>query len=166
MIMQTTDPTELRLPLWAELPQFSLHLDQLLDITNMVLAPITEDQVTKTMMHNYFKAEIIMAPVKKRYTQGHLAGAIVVGLLKNVFALTELKQAMGWLLADAPAQEAYDNFVKLFNEQAAQQGQLATPKPVSVDLTTASPATVMQYEAVQAVLHWLAAKRVLRAHEK
>lgn len=62
----SNEQTAIRLPLWAELPHLSLHLDQLLDITNMYLEPIIGDAITKTMMHNYFKAGIIIPPVKKK----------------------------------------------------------------------------------------------------
>ena len=72
-----------RLQLWSELPSFNLHLDQLLDIKNSFVEPMIEEKITKTMMHNYFKVEIIEAPIKKRYARKHLAGAIVVGVFKN-----------------------------------------------------------------------------------
>ena len=73
------------LPHWSDLPGFDLHLDQLIELTNGYLRPITGDIVTKTMMHNYFKADVLVAPDKKSYHKIHLAGAIIVGLLKNIF---------------------------------------------------------------------------------
>lgn len=161
----SNEQTAIRLPLWAELPHLSLHLNQLLDITNMYLEPIIGDAITKTMMHNYFKAGIIIPPVKKRYSQKHVAGAIVVGLLKNVFTLDEIKQALVWILSDANAQQGYDNFVKMFNEQAAKP-QLEPASVNSIDLGQASQSTVLQYEAVQSILYWLAAKNRLAAAMK
>lgn len=68
------------LPHWSDLPGFDLHLDQLIELTNGYLRPITGDIVTKTMMHNYFKADVLVAPDKKSYHKIHLAGAIIVGL--------------------------------------------------------------------------------------
>lgn len=48
-----------------------------------------EEKITKTMMHNYFKAGIIEAPIKKRYARKHLAGAIVVGVFKKLFEISK-----------------------------------------------------------------------------
>ncbi|EEI21149.1 hypothetical protein G8J22_02570 [Lentilactobacillus hilgardii] len=153
-----------KLPLWRELPSFNLHLDQLLDITNAFLEPITEERITKTMMHNYFKASIIDAPIKKKYQRKQLAGAIIVGLLKNVFSLSEIRQGLSWLLVDASPAEGYDNFVKMFNEQASQK-QLETTHITSINLEVATNATLMQYTAVQSILFWLLTRRILEENQ-
>nr|WP_252893057.1 DUF1836 domain-containing protein [Lentilactobacillus otakiensis] len=63
---KTTTELQIKLPMWEELPTFSLHLDQLLDLTNGYLEPIIGDKITKTMLHNYFKAKILVPPVKKK----------------------------------------------------------------------------------------------------
>lgn len=80
-----------------------------------------EEKITKTMMHNYFKTGIIEAPIKKRYARKHLAGAIVVGVFKNVFSLSEIEQGLRLILADTSPAEGYDNFVKIFNNQSSQE---------------------------------------------
>ncbi|MFT8399749.1 MAG: DUF1836 domain-containing protein [Lentilactobacillus diolivorans] len=150
-----------KLPLWDELPGFSLHLDQLLDITNSYVEPIIGETVTKTMIHNYFKGQILDSPETKGYERKQLAGAIVVDLLKNVFTLSEIKQGLNWILVDASPQEGYDNFARMFNEQAAQK-RIGSTKVTSIDLKSASKATVMQYHAVQAILFWLSTRRILK----
>lgn len=73
---KTTTELEIRLPMWEELPAFSLHLDQLLDLTNEVLEPIIGDKITKTMLQNYFKARILVPPVKSKYHRTQLAGRL------------------------------------------------------------------------------------------
>lgn len=60
----------IKLPMWDELPSFDLHLDQLLDLTNQYLSPIIGSKITKTMMHNYFKADIIVPPNAKKNIGG------------------------------------------------------------------------------------------------
>ena len=119
---KTTTELQIRLPMWEELPAFSLHLDQLLDLTNEYLEPIIGDKITKTMLHNYFKAKILVPPVKKKYQRTQLAGAIVVGLLKNIFTLNEVKAGLITLLGNGTPKTGYNNFVIMFNEQAAKAG--------------------------------------------
>ncbi|WCJ51304.1 DUF1836 domain-containing protein [Lentilactobacillus buchneri] len=133
---KTTTELQIRLPMWEELPAFSLHLDQLLDLTNEYLEPIIGDKITKTMLHNYFKAKILVPPVKKKYQRTQLAGAIVVGLLKNIFTLNEVKAGLITLLGNGTPKTGYNNFVIMFK---------------------------MQYDAVQSILFWLSAKN--RLHE-
>lgn len=157
---QDKDQLPVRLPLWEELPTFSLHLDQLLTLTNQYLEPIIGDQLTKTMLHNYFKAKILLPLVNKRYERIQLAGAIVVGLLKNIFSLTEIQHGLAAILEDGSPKYGYNNFVRLFNEQAAQAGAPLT-KPRPLPIKSAKPVTVMQYDAVQSILFWLSARKRL-----
>lgn len=157
---KTTTELQIKLPLWEELPTFSLHLDQLLDLTNGYLEPIIGDKITKTMLHNYFKAKILVPPVKKKYQRTQLAGAIVVGLLKNIFRLDEVKGGLIALLGTGSPKNGYNNFVIMFNEQAAKAGKELSD-PTSLELKSASQATLMQYDAVQSILFWLSAKNRL-----
>lgn len=149
-----------RLPLWSELPSFSLHLDQLLDITNSFVEPMIEEKITKTMMHNYFKAGLIEAPIKKKYERKQLAGAIVVGVLKNVFSLSEIEQGLCFILEDTSPEEGYDNFIKIFNDQSSQK-----VPTTSVNLETTSRTTLVQYSAVQSVLFWFLARRLIQKNQ-
>ncbi len=158
---KTTTELEIRLPMWEELPAFSLHLDHLLDLTNEVLEPIIGDKITKTMLQNYFKARILVPPVKSKYHRTQLAGAIVIGLLKNVFTLNEIKAGLLALLGNGTPKTGYNNFVVMFNEQAAKAGKELSD-PTSLELKSASQATLMQYDAVQSILFWLSAKNRLK----
>ncbi|WP_317767368.1 DUF1836 domain-containing protein [Pediococcus ethanolidurans] len=153
-----------RLPLWSELPNFDLHLDQLLDITNSFVEPLIEEKITKTMMHNYFKAGIIEAPIKKKYERKQLAGAIVIGVLKNVFSLSEIEQGLCLILADTSPAVGYDNFIKMFNEQSSQKA-IKNPPMTSINLETTSGTTLVQYSAVQSVLFWFLARRIIQKNQ-
>ncbi|GAB6092928.1 DUF1836 domain-containing protein [Furfurilactobacillus curtus] len=151
----------MRLPLWQDLPTFDLHLTQLLDLTNQYLAPITHDTITKTMMHNYFKANVLVPPDKKHYHQIHLAGAIVVGLLKNIFTLEELRLALQYILVENSPQTGYDRFANMFNHEAAD-GTFKRSKLSDEQLSSMSVAAVIQYNAMEALLFWLAARQLLQ----
>ncbi|KGO32123.1 hypothetical protein Q757_02890, partial [Oenococcus alcoholitolerans] len=108
-------------PEWDQLPNFDIYLDQLLDITNQYIYPITGEKITKTMMHNYTKAEVIMRPDNKKYGRIHLAGAIIVSLLKSVFSLEMIKSGFKLELDHGPSQQVYDFFIKTFNDLYEQK---------------------------------------------
>ncbi|KRN11196.1 DUF1836 domain-containing protein [Liquorilactobacillus mali] len=150
-----------QLPLWKELPLIDLHLDQLITLTNNYLQPITGELITKTMLHNYFKAQIMIAPHKKKYQRVHLAGTIIIGLMKPVFSLTEIKLTLDAINNQKPSiQSNYDAFVLLFNthnETANKQEQLMVQKSMlQTDLLT------LQCNAVQTISYWLMTKQNLR----
>ncbi|MCH4011689.1 MAG: DUF1836 domain-containing protein [Furfurilactobacillus sp.] len=148
------------LPHWSDLPGFDLHLDQLIELTNGYLRPITGDIVTKIMMHNYFKADVLVAPDKKSYHKIHLAGAIIVGLLKNIFSLEELRVALQYIIDNESPQKSYDHFITLFNREAANDSfkhfRLAEQQQQEM-----SAAEVIRYDALEAFLFWLSAKKAL-----
>lgn len=57
------------LPRWEELPDIELYMDQVISLVGKYLTPILPKQeqalLTKSMVNNYVKLELIPAPVKK-----------------------------------------------------------------------------------------------------
>jgi Domain of unknown function (DUF1836). len=57
------------LPRWKELPDIELYMDQVISLVGKYLTPILPKQeqalLTKSMVNNYVKLELIPAPVKK-----------------------------------------------------------------------------------------------------
>ncbi|GAY73336.1 DUF1836 domain-containing protein [Lentilactobacillus kosonis] len=149
-----------QLPLWHELPNFSLHLDQVIDITNTYVEPIVGERLTKTMMHNYFKSGVLVSPQGKLYGQIQLAGAIIVDLLKKIFTLSEISAGLKIMLKDTSPQTAYDTFVNIFNEQASRES-LSSKALTNLDIETATPIIQMEYAAVESILFWLDSRKIL-----
>ncbi|WP_416353128.1 DUF1836 domain-containing protein [Agrilactobacillus fermenti] len=150
-----------KLPNWDDLPSFGLQLKQLIEVANSFIVPITGQQITKTMIQNYFKDGVLDTPEHQTYERKQVAGAIVVGMLKNVFSLNEIRNGLHWILTESAPQSGYDNFVNIFNEQAAEN--LLEPKSLKkIKLKSPSQSTIMQYGAVQTVLFWLFTKNFLQ----
>nr|WP_252893056.1 hypothetical protein [Lentilactobacillus otakiensis] len=80
--------------------------------------------------------------------------------MKNIFSLNEVKAGLMALLGSGSPKVGYNNFVIMFNEQAAKAGKELSD-PTSLELKSASQATLMQYDAVQSILFWLSAKNRL-----
>lgn len=137
------------LPLWCDLPEFKIYLDQLLDITNHYVEPITGEKLTKTMMHNYTKANIIIKPVDKRYVRIHLAGAIVVSLLKIIFSLDQIKCGLQVELTNDAPDVAYDRFARMYNDVINKVHENESFLPHG---SLNSEAALLQYQAILAVI--------------
>lgn len=112
------------LPRWNELPTVELYLDQVVKLINTSLTPYiffnTENQetelLTKTMINNYVKNELIDAPVKKQYAKVQLAKLFVICVLKQVYSMQDIKNLISRALEFASIEDSYNQFCNLFEE--------------------------------------------------
>lgn len=104
----------LKLPQWADFPDFDIYMEQLINLVNQYLAPLELDPVTPAMINNYVKHKVMFKPVKKRYQREHLAAAITLTLLKTVFPLDMIRSGFNGELNVLSAQAAYDRFAANF----------------------------------------------------
>lgn len=107
-----------RLPLYDDLPNMELYLDQVLEYVNGVCEHLFGSPVlTSGMVNNYVKQKIMPAPVKKRYTKNHIAYLIAISVLKSVLSIKYVSQGIEEALKVRSIQGSYDLFVK-YAEQA------------------------------------------------
>lgn len=114
------------LPRWNELPNVDLYLDQVVNFVNSTLSPylslsndIKNENVqilTKTMINNYVKNNLIEAPEKKLYSKIQLAKLFVICILKQVYSMQDIGTLISIALEKATPSEKYDSFCNLFEE--------------------------------------------------
>ncbi|MBM6914107.1 DUF1836 domain-containing protein [Gemmiger formicilis] len=100
-------------PRWAELPGIQLYMDQLTGYINEALAPLgvgSENNLTKAMVNNYVKQQVIARPQNKKYDRQQLASLLVLCVMKQVFSIPEVDAILRAGLAEYPPQVAYDYF--------------------------------------------------------
>lgn len=116
------------MPRWNELPSVDLYLDQVVTLINSCLTPYiycgnNKDKeaciLTKTMINNYVKHEIIEPPVKKQYTKLQIAKIFAICVLKQVYSMHDIQNLLKIALSGSTAHNAYDTFCNLF-EKALQ----------------------------------------------
>ena len=117
---------EFHIPTWNELPNINLYLDQVVTLVNSCLSPFIfcnnekkddENQIlTKTMINNYVKNDLIEPPVKKQYSKSQIAKLFVICVLKQVYSMQDINNLINIALTDSNLQSAYDKFCKLFEE--------------------------------------------------
>lgn len=107
---------EFHLPRWDELPDLELYMDQVLTLVDNYLALLFRDEkhqlLTKSMVNNYVKLQMIPAPVKKRYNKTHIAFLIAITLLKQVLTIPEIKEGIIFQGRVDGIREAYNLFCK------------------------------------------------------
>lgn len=113
----------------AAIPDMELYMDQLLSFLNARLAPFKrgpEDKgLTKTMINNYSKNQILIPPRNKKYTREHILLLILVYQLKNILTIGDIKRLFRPILKDIstseddviPLDEIYETFLALEKQQ-------------------------------------------------
>ena len=117
---------QFHMPRWNELPNVDLYLDQVVNLINSTLSPyifLNNDKkkeniqvLTKTMINNYVKNNLIEAPEKKLYSKIQLAKLFVICILKQVYSMQDISTLISIALEKTTAPEKYDTFCNLFEK--------------------------------------------------
>lgn len=105
---------QIHLPRWSELPQLDLYMDQVVTLIERYLSLFfidkQEKMLTKSMVNNYVKLQLIPAPVKKQYSKRHVAFLIAITVLKQVVTIREVKDGINNLARVLGEKRAYNFF--------------------------------------------------------
>ena len=112
------------IPRWIELPSVEQYLEQVVKLINSCLSPyifFNNDSskeentlLTKTMINNYVKNNLIEAPIKKQYSKTQIAKLFVICVLKQVYSMQDIKNLIEIALTNSTLEKAYDQFCHLF----------------------------------------------------
>lgn len=106
----------LHLPRYSDFPPIDIYLDQLVTYLDQNLKPFIgkkDDEtpiITKTMINNYVKQQVIQAPIKKKYNRDHIASLFVICILKQVYSINNISDLISYALDRTNLEVAYDNF--------------------------------------------------------
>ena len=121
--MLETENLDFHIPRWNELPNIDLYLDQVVTFIDKYLNKYihTEDYksetdnknstcITKTMINNYVKQNLIEAPVKKKYNKKHIAYLFVICILKQVYSINDIDRLIRLSQKEYTIDRAYNTF--------------------------------------------------------
>lgn len=81
-----------------DIPNIDLYMDQVLTFLEKELGTVreaTEDKaMTKTMVNNYTKNQLMPAPEKKKYSRDHMLNLIFIYYFKNFLGLKDIKSIL------------------------------------------------------------------------
>lgn len=108
------------MPSWEEIPNVDLYLDQVVNLLEKYLKPFylveEEKVITKTMINNYVKQNIIEAPVKKKYNKDQIGILFVICILKQVYSINDIANLINLSLKNNTVEEGYNNFRRVFEK--------------------------------------------------
>lgn len=112
-----------------EIPNIDLYMDQVTTFMDKHLESskrYSEDKLlTKTMINNYTKNNLLPSPEKKKYTKDHMYLLIFIYYMKNVLSISDIQSILGPLTesffgnkAEVDLESIYAEIFRLGNEQA------------------------------------------------
>ena len=101
------------LPLWNELPDIELYMDQVITIiAKYISGAPAEKLLTPSMVNNYVKLGTIPAPIRKKYSRIHLAYLFMVCTLKQTLDMATIQKIIPVGLDEKSTEYIYNSFVK------------------------------------------------------
>ncbi|MBQ6587072.1 MAG: DUF1836 domain-containing protein [Butyrivibrio sp.] len=120
-----------------EMPNIDLYMDQLTTFMDERLKkttrhPETDKILTKTMINNYAKNDLLPPPVRKKYSKDHLILLIFIYYLKNILSINDIQTLIEPLKARFHLSDDELNLVKIYS--TAYELQSDALEPVIEDL--------------------------------
>lgn len=83
----------------SEIPNIELYMDQVTTFMDKYLESskrYTEDKLlTKTMINNYTKNNLLPSPNKKKYSKDHMYLLIFIYYMKNILSISDIQSILG-----------------------------------------------------------------------
>jgi len=110
-----------------DIPQIDLYMDQVTTFMEKHLGDLKrypDDKVlTKTMINNYAKNNLLPSPVKKKYNQEHILLLVFIYYFKNLLNFTDIETILSYITENhfgeetLPLSEVYTEVFKLEHKQ-------------------------------------------------
>ncbi len=126
--------TSYSLPKWEQLPDLELYMDQIISLIEKYLkiyikVTNSEKLITRSMINNYVKLEIIPSPNKKKYSKVHLAYLLIISTLKQTLNISTIQKIIPVDMSEEEVMNTYNSFVA--NQHKAYLYVLEQTKAVS-----------------------------------
>ena len=141
-----------KIPLWNELPELDLYMDQIIVLMEKYLGSSQEDKlITPSMINNYVKLGIIPRPTKKKYSKTHIAYLIIICSLKQVMPISDIKILIEEKLEKISIEELLNEYSKLYKETIDKIIELSNTysnkNPMSTAMCLAVSSSICRYSA-------------------
>ncbi|WMJ78732.1 MULTISPECIES: DUF1836 domain-containing protein [unclassified Sedimentibacter] len=102
----------------SKIPNINLYMDQVLSFMNENLEHYKQNSkdkiLTKSMINNYVKNELIPKPENKKYFPEHIISLIYIFYLKQILSLEDVKNIMNQYEKDHFNNDSINNLYKAF----------------------------------------------------
>ena len=108
---------EYSLPLWGDIPNFGLYMEQVLVLLKEYLdylpPELKEEQlITAAAINNYVRNKYMPEPQKKRYYRVHIAYLVMICTLKRSLSIATLQKMIPVGIEEEQVKEIYSAYVR------------------------------------------------------
>ena len=119
-----------------DIPNIDLYMDQVLTFLNQELGTVQEvnedKAMTKTMINNYTKNQILPPPEKKKYSSDHMLNLILIYYFKTVLGLKDIKSILDPINEKYYGDSEGVNFFDIYSNMVGYEHKVA--KEVTKDI--------------------------------
>ncbi len=101
---------DFKLPRYEEIPNVGLYLEQTAKYISEYLSCLGDFSLTRSMISNYVKKDLVANPVKKQYDREQIACLIFIAVAKTVLSMEDIRLLVRQQQRTYPADVAYDYF--------------------------------------------------------
>ncbi len=99
-----------KLPRYDEIPNVGLYLEQTAKYISEYLDCLGDFTLTRSMISNYVKKDLVANPVKKQYDREQIAYLIFIAVAKTVLSMEDIRLLVGEQKKTYSTKRAYDYF--------------------------------------------------------
>ena len=104
----------------SEIPAIDLYMDQVTTFMDTHLGATRrydEDKVlTKTMINNYAKNNLLPSPVRKKYTENHILQLILIYYMKSFLSISDIETMLKPLTQHFWDENSSPNFAEIYSK--------------------------------------------------
>lgn len=119
-----------------DIPNIDLYMDQVLTFLNQELGTVQEvnedKAMTKTMINNYTKNQILPPPEKKKYSRDHMLNLIFIYYFKTFLGLKDIKSILDPINEKYYGDSEGVNFFDIYSNMVGYEHKVA--KEVTKDI--------------------------------
>ena len=114
-IYKEKEIADFHIPRWEELPNLDLYVDQVICVVDDALSNFVSKEkeghvITKSMINNYVKHNVIKPAINKKYNKEHIANLFVICILKPLYSINDIATMIKSATKSIPIQTVYNNF--------------------------------------------------------
>ncbi len=103
-----------------DIPNIDLYMDQVTTFMDAALGPskrYPDDKIlTKTMINNYAKNDLLPPPVKKKYSREHMLMLVFIYYFKNVLSIADIQSLLKPITDKYFHSQGEMNLIDIYNE--------------------------------------------------
>lgn len=101
-----------KLPLYHEIPDVGLYLEQVTKYINDCLSPLMQAEMTGSMISNYVKKGLIANPTRKQYSREQIAYLMYIAVVKSVLPMEDIRLMVSIQQKTYTSEKAYNYFCR------------------------------------------------------